>query len=163
MNEVIEVWKDFNVAMAGATAALAGLVIVAASVNIADIVKAPSLTARTAAGIGTLVLALVVSALGLVPVFSMPTLGIVALVATLLAGSLQVDSARRILTDPSPENRARWPKASLGFFPLVAYLVGEVLLIGGNGGGLGWLAAGSVLAIIGGLLVSWVVLVEILR
>lgn len=38
--EHLEAWHDFNVAMAGATAALAGLVIVAASVNIDKIVKA---------------------------------------------------------------------------------------------------------------------------
>ena len=42
---MIEQWSEFNVAMAGATAALAGLVIVAASVNIGEIVKSRTLTA----------------------------------------------------------------------------------------------------------------------
>lgn len=163
MNEVIEAWKDFNVAMAGATAALAGLVIVAASVNIGDIIRTPALTARLGAGIGTLVLALVVSALGLMPGFTVVTLGIVVLVATAAAGALQVDSARRIVQDRDAQNR--WPlaKAALGFVPLAAYLAGGVLLVAGVSSGLGFLAAGSILAIIGGLLVSWVVLVEVLR
>src|SRR5687767_3657682 len=53
--EQIEAWSEFNVAMVGATAALAGLVIVAASVNIAEIIKEASLTARLAAGIAGLV------------------------------------------------------------------------------------------------------------
>ncbi len=38
-----------------------------------------------------------------------------------------------------------------------------MLLVTGTAGGLGWLAAGAIFAIIGGLLVSWVVLVEVLR
>ena len=60
-------WGDFHVAMVGATAALAGLVIVAASVNIGEIVKAPALTARLGSAIAGLVLAPVVSALGRLP------------------------------------------------------------------------------------------------
>ena len=41
MYESLEAWSDFTVAMTGATAALAGLIIVAMSVNIERIVKAP--------------------------------------------------------------------------------------------------------------------------
>ena len=149
--------------MAGATAALAGLVIVAASVNISDIIKAPALTARLGAGVGILVLALVVSALGLMPGLTLTTLGLVVLAATIVAGALQTVASRRILQDHDPQNEGRATKAGLGFLPLLAYLAGGVLLVTGNAGGLGWLAAGAILAIIGGLLVSWVVLVEVLR
>lgn len=163
MVEAVEAWKDFNVAMAGATAALAGLVIVAASVNISDIIKAAALTARLGAGVGTLVLALVVSALGLMPGLTLMTLGLAVLGATVVAGVLQADAARRILQDHDPHNEGRLVKSGLGFLPLLAYLLGGVLLVAGNAGGLGWLAAGAILAIIGGLLVSWVVLVEVLR
>jgi hypothetical protein len=46
VDELLHSWKDYNVAMTGAIAALAGLVIVAASVNIERIVKAPMLTSR---------------------------------------------------------------------------------------------------------------------
>ncbi|MGJ0389697.1 hypothetical protein [Microbacterium sp. CGR1] len=80
---MIEDWSEFNVAMAGATAALAGLVIVAASVNIGEIVKSRTLTARLLAGIAALLLA--VSALGLVPGIDGLWLGSVTLVAALLA------------------------------------------------------------------------------
>ena len=47
----LDAWSEFNVAMVGATAALAGLVIVASSVNIAEIIKSATLTARLAAAI----------------------------------------------------------------------------------------------------------------
>lgn len=81
---MFESWSEFNVAMAGATAALAGLVIVAASVNIAEIVKSRTLTARLLAGIAALLLALAVSALGLIPGIDGPWFGVAAVAATLL-------------------------------------------------------------------------------
>ena len=87
---MIEQWSEFNVAMAGATAALAGLVIVAASVNIGEIVKSRTLTARLLAGIAALVLALTVSALGLVPRIDGVWLGTLTLVSALLASVFQI-------------------------------------------------------------------------
>ena len=163
MPDPMEAWKDFNVAMVGATGALAGLVIVAASVNIAAIVKATSLTARLAAGIATLVLALIVSAVGLIPGVSLTSYGVSVVVVTLGAGAFQVAAARRILQNRVPENRLRLPKAAVNFLPFVAYLGGGVLLCAGNETGLLVLAVGSILAVMGALLVSWVVLVEVLR
>ena len=67
MAELLEGWADFNVAMVGATAALAGLLIVAMSVNISTIMSSPTLPARAASSIAALVLAIVAGALGLVP------------------------------------------------------------------------------------------------
>ena len=163
MVEAIEVWTDFNVAMAGALAALAGLAIVAASVNIADIVKDSSLVARLAAGVATLVLGLVVSGVCLMPVLSLTVLGIVVTAAVLLAGAFQVNAARQIFANHHPANRMRLTKATVGFLPLAAYLAGGLFLVSGGTGGLTLLAVGSILAIITGLVVSWIVLVEILR
>lgn len=71
--DLIENGSEFHVAMAAATAALAGLVIVAAPVNSAEIIKAASLTARRAGGIAGLVLALSASALALVPAITPTT------------------------------------------------------------------------------------------
>ena len=163
MVDAIEVWKDFNVAMAGALAALAGLVIVAASVNIADIVKDASLVSRLAAGIATLVLGLVIAAVALMPGLPLTVFGVVVLAATAVAGYFQVNAARLIMTNKDPENRMRPLKATLGFLPLAAFLTGGVLLVGGGTGGLTFLALGSIFAIISGLLMSWIVLVEVLR
>jgi len=60
MSEALEAWTDFNVAMVGATAALAGLLIVAMSVNIGEIMKSVTLPPRAAASIAALVMAWVV-------------------------------------------------------------------------------------------------------
>lgn len=161
--DVIEDWSDFHVAMVGATAALAGLVIVAASVNIAKIITAAALTARLAGGIASLVLALSSSALGLIPGISPPTYGWAVIAFVVLSGIFQVDATVRIFQNRAPENRLRTAKAAVGFLPTMLYAVGGALLITGADGGLLVLAIGCISAIIIALMVSWIVLVEVLR
>jgi hypothetical protein len=163
MTEALEPWKDFNVAMAGATGALAGLAIVAASVNIGDIVKDNSLTARLASGVVTLVLALIASAVGLVPDLPLTGYGIAVLVSTLVAVAFHVVASRQIFLNKDPKNRLPAVKAGVGFVPLVSYVAGATLLLTDNASGLTYVAIASILAIISALLVSWVVLVEVLR
>lgn len=160
---MFEAWSEFNVAMAGATAALAGLVIVAASVNIAEIVKSRTLTARLLAGIAALLLALAVSALALVPGIDARWFGGLAVLATVLAAVFQVHATRLIATDPSPEDRARPLKYLVGFLPIAAYLVAGILVWTEHPAGLYVAAAGCLLAIVSAIVVSWVALVEVLR
>jgi len=162
--DALDAWSEFNVAMVGATAALAGLVIVAASVNIADIVKEVSLTARLAAGIAGLVLALSGSAIGLIPGIPAGAYGASMIVLALVTAVFATSAARRIQQNRHPGNRMKPLKSLLGFLPPLAYLTGGVLLIAGAGtSALTVFAAGSILAIIAALLVSWIVLVEVLR
>ncbi|WP_106816850.1 hypothetical protein [Microbacterium timonense] len=161
--EQIAAWSEFNVAMVGATAALAGLVIVAASVNIGDIIKEASLTARLAAGIAGLVLALAGSAVGLIPDIGAPAYGVAMIALALGAAAFQAQASRRIFENRHPANRLRVAKAAVGFIAPVAYLVGGALLTAGWDGGLAWFAVGSIVAIMAALMVSWIVLVEVLR
>ena len=68
----VAAWTDFFVAAAGASAALAGLVFVAVSINVESILKYPGLPER---GISTVLLfasVLVVSLFGLTPGQSHP-------------------------------------------------------------------------------------------
>src|SRR5690349_24604859 len=113
--EQIHEWSEFNVAMVGATAALAGLVIVAASVNIGDIIKELSLTARLAAGIAGLVLALAGSAVGLIPDIDAVGYGVVMVVLALGGGAFSAQASRRIFQNRHPENRLKGAKSALGF------------------------------------------------
>ncbi|WP_109210101.1 MULTISPECIES: hypothetical protein [Microbacterium] len=161
--EQIEAWSEFNVAMVGATAALAGLVIVAASVNIGDIIKEASLTARLAAGISGLVLALIGSAIGLMPEVGALPYGIAMILLAVGAAVFQVQAARRIFANRHPANRLRGLKSAVGFVSPVAYGIGGAMLLAGQPDGLVWFAAGSIVAIVAALLVSWIVLVEVLR
>jgi hypothetical protein len=163
MMEELKTWSEFNLAMVGATAALAGLVIVASSVNIAEIIKTRPLTARLAAGIAALVLAIVASALGLIPTITSMWFGVLLLVATVVAGMFQVQASRVIFADRDPAARARFAKSALGFAPIVAYLASAVAVLLGHPSGLSLAAAGCILAIIAAIVISWIALVEVLR
>lgn len=159
----LDAWSDFNVAMVGATAALAGLVIVAASVNIGDIVKSRTLTARLGSAIVALVIALVVSAIALVPGITDRGFGMLVLALVAIALVFQIGTARLIASDENPRDRARWVKSALGFLPLAAYLSAGALAVAQHPAALYLAAAGTVLAIVAALIVSWVALVEVLR
>lgn len=163
MDASLSQWSEFNVAMAGATAALAGLVIVAASVNIAEIVKTSTLTARLAAGIASLVLALIASALGLVPTIAPTWFGGVLLCSALGSAVFQIHATRRILADTNPDDRAPILKSALGFLPIAAYVTSAVTVMVGHPSGLYFSAVGCLLAIAAAIVVSWVALVEVLR
>lgn len=51
----------------------------------------------------------------------------------------------------------------LAWLPTAAYLVGESVLVAGLAGGAGIVAAGTLLAIVSAVIVSWVALVEVRR
>lgn len=163
MHDYLSGWNEFNVAMVGATSALAGLVIVASSVNIAVIVKAASLTSRLASGIVGLALALTGSALGLIPRLAPAAYGAIVIAAALVAAIIAVTAARGIFTSPDPESRLRPLKAAIGFIAPLCYMVGGALLLAASADGIAWFAAGAIAAIVAALLISWIALVEVLR
>ena len=171
MADALEGWTDFNVAMVGATAALAGLIIVAMSVNISTIMASATLPARTATSIATLVVAIVATALGLVPGQPHWLYGAEVLVATLVACVFEAHAIRTIIGEPGRNTRERVAKSTVGMLPLAAFITGAVLLIAGGAGaglgvvtaGLAFIAVGSVLAVATAILYAWIVLVEVLR
>ncbi|WP_417510412.1 hypothetical protein, partial [Microbacterium sp.] len=136
-------WSEFNVAMAGASAALAGLVIVAASVNIDKIIHAGTLTARLGAAIASLVLALVASGAALIPRLDLLGYVIVVLACTLVAGAFQVHAMRVIMRDRAPEQRGRAAKSALGYLPIAAYLPGAVGMVRARDGASVRIVAGA--------------------
>lgn len=166
MPEPFETWREFNLAMVGATAALAGLLIVAMSVNIAKITASTSLSARVASSLAALVLAIIVTALGVAPAQPAWAYGLEALVGALIATGFQVHAVRMILADPehSPTASVRFGKSSAGMLPLLPYLGGAVALLAGAAAlGFWLLAIGTILAIVSAIMHAWVVLVEVLR
>jgi hypothetical protein len=165
MSEALEPWKDFNVAMVGATAALAGLLIVAMSVNISTIMTSATLPARAGASVATLVLAIVACAFGLVPGQPVALYGVEVLIGGGVAAVFQLHSMRVLATkDRVSTPWGRFAKAAVGVLPLLGFLVGGVLVIAGVApAGLAFVALGSVLAVITSILLAWVVLVEVLR
>jgi hypothetical protein len=164
MAEALEGWTDFNVAMVGAAAALAGLLIVAMSVNISAILSSPELPARAGASIAGLVLAIVASAIGLMPDQSAPAYGAAVLVAALVAGAIQLAAVRAIIRNGRDSPTERVVRGAMGLLPIAGFAIGAVLVLAGaTGAGLPVIAYGAVLAVIVSIIMAWVVLVEVLR
>jgi modulator of FtsH protease len=155
-------WTDLFVASAGASAALAGLVFVAVSINIDRILKFPGLPARALETLMLLLSVLVVSTLALIPDQSHTALGIELLVEGVVITVVVTTLAFRSL--PSRASRqwlvGRLVVAALGTVPLV---VGGATLLAATGGGLYWTVGGILGATAGAVLNAWVLLVEILR
>ncbi|HET8927556.1 MAG TPA: hypothetical protein VFN24_06955 [Microbacterium sp.] len=155
-------WSEFAVAMAGAAAALAGLIIVAMSVNIDRILKAPSVAARAASAIAALVLSVAASCLMLIPGQPLWVLGVEVVVGVAIVLAFWVQAVRHVLADAGPGMPAL-PRYGVLFIAPAVHAVGAVLLLLGGAAGIAWIAAGAIVSIIVGVVVAWVALVEILR
>jgi len=158
---MLEHWSDFYVASAGASAGLAGLIIVAMSVNIDVIVKIPSMPSRAGSTIANLLLIVVISISALMHGLPEFGLGIIVGVGAIVALGFAVDSTVQIMRREAI--LVGVAKGAVGILPAVLVLVGGVLLIASLDGGLYWVAAGILAAFVGSVLNAWVLLVEIRR
>jgi len=158
-------WADFYIAAAGAAAAMAGLVIVAISVNINRILEYSHLPSRAGAAISSLILILVCSMATLIPQ-SFAVLGAEIVVLGVCAWALQVGSARKGVAARVQLGRRRSESVLdvvLGEIQTVPFVVGGVLLMLKHDSGLYWMAGGVIAIFIFSVLNAWVLLVEILR
>jgi modulator of FtsH protease len=155
-------WHDFFVGSMGASAALTGLLFVAISINLQQILKFPNLPGRAAGSLGVLVCALVVACCGLVPQQSRVALGVeIAVVGgTVAAQAVWVTMRTRAAGDT-----VTWPLERLVMLVLPGslFLAGGLSLVAGGGGGLYWVFAATALAFIVSAINAWVLLVEVLR
>jgi hypothetical protein len=155
-------WHDLLVASAGAAAALAGLVFVAVSINIERIIQHSGLPERALQTVILLLAAVVASVFGLIPQ-SRTALGVELLVAGLLLIGFFAATATTVFRDT--RGHPGWLLSRLlavvpGF---VCYPIAGLSLLIEAGGGLRWLVAGIVGAMVGAVVNAWVLLVEILR
>ena len=164
-NYTAPMWQNFFMAAAGASAALAGLVFVALSVNITRILQVPHLPSRAGATIGTLILILVCSMAELIaqPAFA---LGMEILAFAACGWILKAWAAYRAITDGRRMQRPPFEavvETVLGQIQVLPFIAGGVLLARGDGAGFYWVAAGVFSVFIFSVFNSWVLLVEILR
>lgn len=163
MEGVTAEWSDLFVAAAGASAALAGLVFVAVSINLESIVAEPGLPDRALLTLLLLLGVLVVSLFGLIPDQSAESLGLELLIQSIVwAVAIGVFAVRSLKSTPVS---AGWYASRLvpPLFGTVPYVVGSVLLLTGDAAGLDWVFAGIIGALIAAVMNAWVLLIEILR
>ncbi len=157
-------WSDFAVAVAGVGAVLAGLVFVAVSVNLESILAGSRLAGRAGNSLILFSAPVVQSILLLIPGQSRTALGVeLIVVAVVLAPSFAV--LNRPWGRPPEWSLHSWV---LGSAAPAALLVVSTILAGiglmtGTLGGQYRLPVGIVAALLGGLLNTWVLLVEIRR
>jgi modulator of FtsH protease len=158
-----EPWGDLYVAMAGAAAALLGLLFVAVSINLEQVLRNAHLPLRAGETLGVLVVLLVTAVLVLVPGQTRTALG-VELAATGLV-LLGLDGWLR-----TRQRRSRTAPAYTVVVPVVIVaLTGAPLvvaggtLVAGAGGGLYWTVPALLAGFAGAVVNAWVLLVEILR
>jgi hypothetical protein len=158
-------WTEFGVATASAAAALAGLLVVAISINLERILQYPSLPHRAAATLVLFALPLVTALLLIVPGQPGAALGWELLVIGLAVGAaLLVTDARVPLTEEERPVMTRLVSRTLP--PVVScgcFAVAGATLLARGGGGLYWLVPAVLASIVFGLINAWVLLIEILR
>ncbi len=159
-----EHWNDFGVATAGAAAALAGLLVVAISINLERILQFPSLPHRAAQTLILFALPLVTSLLLIVPGQPRAVLGGELLAIGLGTGTFMVVTDARV---PMTKEETKATRLFSRILPPIvscgSLVVAGATLLAEGGGGLYWLVPAVLAAIIFGLINAWVLLIEILR
>jgi modulator of FtsH protease len=162
-------WHDFFLAMAGTAGVLTGLVFVAVSINLQEIVSEPGsgLPGRAAEALILLVGVLTASVLLLVPGQGRVTVGALVLAVGLATwGCVAVIQLRRLQdwgTMRSDLRQAFVLRVVLAQIATLPLVVAGITVLTGGLGGLYWLVAGMVLSIVVALFEAWVLLVEINR
>ncbi len=157
-------WSEFSVAVVGAAAALTGLLFVAVSINIEQILAVGALAGRALSTMILFVVPLAVGIVMLVPGQSVTALGLELIGTGVLAG-VGLLGVNRPANRGDLEPRSSWllvrlvPSLTIPVFLVLA----GASLIAGVGGGLYWAAPAIVEAFAGGLATVWVLLVEIRR
>ena len=157
-------WTAFFTAITGAAAALAGLLFVAVSINLDNILKSTTLPpARAAETLATLVFVMISSALALVPQ-DVELLGaeilVIAVPLTAITVRTQIKFQRQ-----KPDSPLMWSvsRAAASGVALVPGMIAGVSLAAHWSGGLYWLVPTALLGIAGSVYSAWVLLVEIVR
>jgi hypothetical protein len=157
-------WSTFFSAQVGAGAALTGLVFVALSINLKQILAYPGLPARSAEAVLLLLQPVVLGAVALIPGQPLLALGIETVViggTTWFQITGMMYRARALL---AAQPRNQWAtRLVFAEASTISCLVAGGLLVFGVSQGLFVLAAGVLLCTLDGVLDAWVLLVEILR
>jgi hypothetical protein len=154
-------WEPFFIASSGATAALAGLIFVAISINLDDILETPGLDRRALEALALLVGALILSLLVLIPSQPSAAFGIEAGITGLTLAFLTTRTMAIVrIWHRRPLIVALKVILALASVPPYFVVAATALT---SAPSLGWLAAAVLLSIVSATASGWVLLVEIKR
>jgi hypothetical protein len=157
-------WQTLFATQAGAAAALTGLVFVALSINLKEILALPGLADRAGEALLLLMLPVVNGLVGVLPQTSIRALGaeflVIAVFVWVMVTRILLTGRRAVRDRPPREFITRSVAAQAAIVPAV---VAGCLLLAGSSSGLWSQAAAVPLCIVAGVGDAWVLLVEILR
>lgn len=156
-------WAEFGVALVGASAALAGLIFVAISINLREILTRPGLPGRAGEGIMTLLVALLACAVLLIPDQGTTALGLEWIVLAVVFWLVLVRIHRRARPAYGDDRNLFYGRVVLHHLVVLGLVVAGIATATGSAGGLYWIALATLWAIGVGVIDAWVLLVEILR
>jgi modulator of FtsH protease len=157
-------WSTFLSAQTSASASLTGLVFVAISINLGQIIALGNLVARAAKALLPLLGTLIASTLCLVPGQPIALLGVELMVLGALVWITTMLAHRAAeYQNPHVTTAARISHRVLTQGCSVPWMVCGVSLLLSRGGGLYWLVPGIVFSFVGAVADAWVLLIEIRR
>ncbi len=157
-------WDNFFLAQAGASAALAGLVFVGISINLAKILSFPGLPNLGLAALTALTTVLIASSFVLVPGQRMAFLGLELLVVGLAAFGITAYACGNSIRDSERRYRRRlWFNLVFGLLAMLLLVAGAIVVLVHGEGGLYVLVPAMLLCYLVAIAESWVLLVEINR
>ena len=157
-------WSGFFAAAAGAAGALAGLVFVSLSINLARIIELPGVSGRAAETLILLAGTLAGTLLVLIPHLSSEYLGV-----TLLAVALPtwlgpvIIQARSVRAYTFQHPSLAVLRAVLHQIATLPGVLSGLSLCGLLPGGIAWFACGVIACVLLAMFNAWILLVEILR
>lgn len=157
-------WQSFFAAQVGASAALSGLVFLAISINLNDILKFAQLPGRAAHAIILLVTVLIESSVMLIPRQSSLLLGVelllVGVTAWIISARVEVGVFRK---SPAPYRNQYIQHVMFSRLAMSLLVFAGIAVIFWGYGGIYWLLPGLGLCYTEALLATWVLLIEIKR
>ena len=157
-------WQAVFSALAASAAALTGLLFVALSINLRQVLEGRGLVGRAVEVLILLTGTLIAATLLLMPAQTRQSVAIevlaigIALAGTI--GMIQLRAPRKALGVSGRNFALRVVGAQCG---PVCLLIGGVSLMAGAGGGLYWVVPALLATTVAGIVGAWVMLVEILR
>jgi hypothetical protein len=163
-HEDIAAWEGFGVALTGAAAVLAGLVFVAVSINIDRILPVRGLPGRAGESVILFLTALIADAFVLVPNQPVTALGVELLTLGVLALVLLLLNVIPALRGPTNQPKSWHATRVVGIIAATVPIgLAGASLLHWLVGGLYWLVAGVLAALMVGTANAWVLLVEVVR
>jgi hypothetical protein len=161
---VLQRWSPFFAAEVGAAAALSGLIIVAISINVSRILAHPSLPPRAAETLVGPAGVLIACSYALVPDQPAVLLGWEWIVTGFVTWLLPMIFQARAWLKTEDNSTARvLTRAILSQASGLPVIVAGIMVLLGASGAVYWIVPAVIAALIGAILNTWVLLIEILR